>query len=63
MEFHPKLLLDVRAFGGQIERTPQPLRHLVIGRRTLGRDARLEPLPKRAAVGTLLREMVVGVGV
>jgi hypothetical protein len=62
MEFHPKLLLDIRAFADQVERTPQPLRHVVVGRRSLGRTAKLEPLPRRAAVGPLLRESVVGVG-
>jgi hypothetical protein len=62
MEFHPKLVLDVSAFADQIEATPQPLRHLVIGRRSLGRSARLEPVPRRRAIGVLLREAVVGVG-
>ena len=63
MEFHPKLAVDLGAFADRIQATSVPLRHLVIGRRSLGRHARLEPLPRRAAVGTLLREVVVGVGV
>jgi hypothetical protein len=63
MEFHPKLALEVEAFADRIEPRPQPLRHLVIGRRTLGRAARLEPLPRRAALGPLLREVVIGVGI
>jgi hypothetical protein len=62
MEFHPKLLLDTSAFADRIETQPQRLAHIVVGRRSLGRDARLEPLPRRAAVGSLLREAVVGVG-
>lgn len=62
MEFHPKLLLDLSAFVERIESQPQPLRHLVIGQRSLGRTPALEPLPKWAAVGPLLREAVVGVG-
>ena len=62
MEFHPKLALELSAFVDRVEPNPQPLRHLVIGRRTLGRDARLERIPRRAAVTTLLREAVVGVG-
>ena len=62
MEFHPKLALELSAFGDRIERTPQPLRHLVLGGRSLGRDASLVRLPRRAAVGPLLRESVVGVG-
>jgi hypothetical protein len=63
MEFHPKFVLELDAFADRIQTTPVPLRHLVIGRRTLGRGARLERLPRRAAVGTLLRELVFGVGV
>jgi hypothetical protein len=63
MEFHPKLVLDLEAFADRIETTPQPLRHLVIGVRSLGTEARLEPLPRRAAAGPLFREAVVGVGV
>src|SRR2546426_652623 len=63
MEFHPKLLLEVEAFADRIEPSPQPLRHLVIGRRSLGREARLEPVSRPAALGPLLREAVIGVGV
>ena len=63
MEFHPKLALDPSAVEGRLAAGPQPLRHIVIGRRSLGRTARLEPLPRTAAVGTLLREAVVGVGI
>ena len=62
MEFHPKLALEVEAFADRICSEPQPLRHLVIGRRSLGTSAKLERLPRRAAAGTLLREAVVGVG-
>jgi hypothetical protein len=63
MEFHPKLALDLEAFRDRIEPQPQPLRHLVIGRRALGRVARLERVRRTAAVGPLLREAVVGVGI
>jgi hypothetical protein len=63
MEFHPKLVLDLEAFADHIETEPQPLRHLVIGVRSLGTQARLEPLRRRAAVAPLFREAVVGVGV
>jgi hypothetical protein len=62
MELHPKFALEIAAFEERIERQPQPLRHLVIGRRSLGSRASLEPLPRRAAVPTLIREAVVGVG-
>jgi hypothetical protein len=63
MEFHPKLVLEVDAFADRIEPSARPLRHLVIGRRSLGRAARLEPVPRSAALGPLLREAVIGVGV
>jgi hypothetical protein len=63
MEFHPKLALELSAFADRIEASPHPLRHIVIGRRTLGRDAQLERVPRRRAIGTLLREAVVGVGI
>lgn len=62
MEFHPKLALDISAFADRIEPEPQPLRHLVIGRRSLGTESMLTPLPRTAAAGPLLREMVIGVG-
>lgn len=47
MEFHAKYALELEAFADRIESRSQPLRHLVVGRRTLGREARLEPLPRR----------------
>ena len=63
MEFHPKLALEVEAFADRVDPEARPIRHLVIGSRTLGRSARLEPLARRHALGPLLREAVVGVGI
>jgi hypothetical protein len=63
MEFHPKLALDLSVFAERIEPSAQPLRHVVIGRRTLGYEAQLERMPKAAAIGALMREAVVGVGI
>jgi hypothetical protein len=63
MEFHPKLVLALDAFAERIETKPVPLRHIVVGRRSLGREAMLEPIPRRQVVGTLLREGVIGVGI
>jgi hypothetical protein len=63
MEFHAKLALEVDAFAHRVDPVARPLHDLVIGRRTLGRTARLERLPRRAAFGPLLREAVVGVGI
>ena len=62
MEFHPKLLLDLEAVADRIEHFPRPLRHLVIGRRSLGTEPKLQRAPRRAAVGPLVREAVVGLG-
>ncbi len=62
MEHHPKLALELAAFRDRIEEQPQPLRHLVLAERTLGRGARLEPVGRREALAPLLRESVVGVG-
>jgi hypothetical protein len=63
MEFHPKLVLDLSSFGDRIQTQPTPLRHIVLGQRSLGCSARLEPIPRRRAIGPLLRECVVGVGI
>jgi hypothetical protein len=63
MEFPPKLALEVEAFADRIESRPRPLTDLVIGERTLANTSGLEPLPRRAALGTLVREAVVGVGI
>jgi hypothetical protein len=63
MEFHPKLALEPDFVAERFEGSARPLRHLVIGRRSLGRDAGVRRIPRRAAVGTLFREGVVGVGV
>ena len=62
MEFHPKLLLDLDAFPDGVEESPRPIRHLVLGGRSLANAPRLEPVSRRAAVLPLLREAVVGVG-
>lgn len=63
MEFKPKVAIEVESFADRIESRPQPLRNLVIGRRTLGDEPRLEPIPRSAAIGPMLREAVIGVGV
>jgi hypothetical protein len=62
LEFHPKLVLELEAFADRVATSPKPLRHIVIGRRRLGREARIEPAPRVAALGPLFREAVVGVG-
>ena len=63
MEFAPQLLLEVEAYAHRVQREPRALTDLVIGQRSLGREASLERLGRRAAVQPLLRESVVGVGI
>jgi hypothetical protein len=63
MELHPKLAIELEAFRHRIETEPRPLRHIVIGHRSLGLEAKLEPARRASAVGPLFREAVVGVGV
>jgi hypothetical protein len=53
-------LLELAAFADQIPTEPVPLRHIVLGHRSLGRGSRLEHLPRRAAVPPLFRQSVVG---
>lgn len=63
IEYGPKLLLSLEAFRDQIDPRAQPVRHLVVGERSLGAGGSLAPLPRSALVGPLLRDGVVGVGV
>jgi len=63
MEFHPKLLVSVAALAERVERRPQRVANIVVGRRSLASESTLSPLPRRAAIGPLLREGVIGVGV
>ena len=57
-----KLAVEVSMFVSQIEPAPQPLRHIVLGVRSLGRESTLEERPRRAAVLPLLMHGVVGAG-
>jgi hypothetical protein len=63
LEYGPKLLLSTASFADRIEHEPRPLRHLVLGRRWLSGGGSLAPLPRRALIGPLIRDGVVGVGV
>jgi hypothetical protein len=63
MEFHPKYAVEVATFADRIAPAPSRLTDLVIGVRTLGGPAALQRATRGAAVGTLLRECVIGVGV
>jgi hypothetical protein len=63
MEFHPKLVLDIDAFAHRVEPHAVPLVHVVVGRRSLRADAKLDVGTRSEAAGALFREAVVGVGV
>lgn len=60
-EHGPKTLVDADAFGDRIAWRAEP-RAVVIGERTLGGRALLEPMPARRALPELFRSVVVGVG-
>jgi hypothetical protein len=62
LEYPDKYVVSIDAFREDIEQEPQPLVHIVVGRRRLGLDASLEAMPRRAVVAPLFREGVVGVG-
>jgi hypothetical protein len=62
-EFPAKHALALEAFSNQIASEPQPLRHIVLGQRSLGNDAHLVAIPRRRAVGPLFRDGVVGLGI
>lgn len=55
-------ILELSAFTDRIETAARPLVHIVLGRRSLGDDSKLEQLPRRTAIPTLLRDSVVGFG-
>jgi hypothetical protein len=55
-------ILELSAFRDRIQRDPVPLEHIVLARRSLGEQSLLEPLPRRAAAVTLMRDSVVGFG-
>jgi hypothetical protein len=55
-------ILELAAFEDRIETKPPRLAHVVLGRRSLGRESLLEELPRRAATRALLRDSVVGFG-
>jgi hypothetical protein len=56
------LILELPAFVDRVPTTPAPLRHIVLGQRSLGTDSNLRRAPRRAAARPLLRESVLGLG-
>ena len=59
MEARAKLAIEVETFKDRIAAHPEPLRHLVIGRRVLTDKASLYQARRRDAVGPLFRESIV----
>jgi hypothetical protein len=62
MEHASQYVVEVGAYAERVERAPRHITDIVIGRRSLGRSASLERIPRRAALVPLAREGVVGVG-
>ena len=62
MEHHPKLALELAAFRDRIEPARSRCATSSSASGRSGGGARLEPLGRRRALGPLLRESVVGVG-
>jgi hypothetical protein len=56
------LILELPAFRDRVPDEPAPLRHIVLGRRSLAEESSLVPLPRRAATRPLMRESVLGLG-
>ena len=62
MEFEPKTLIDLDYFEGRMG-AAVPSRLLIVGTRYLGDVSEIVPLPRRRALGSLVSNMVVGLGV
>jgi len=56
------LILELPAFVDRVPTDPSPLRHIVLGRRSLGTESTLARAPRRAAARPLVRESVLGLG-
>ncbi len=62
IEFSPKINIDVLFFGDQISRQPVPAASLLLGARSTGRRAYIEPVSKRAALRHAFANSIVGIG-
>jgi hypothetical protein len=63
MEFDPKTLVDIEVFRDRIVRGPVAPGVVLVGERNLGRVSAIEPLAHAAALGALVKYMIVGLGV
>jgi hypothetical protein len=62
MEFDPKTFVDVAFYKDRISEPVAP-RILLVGRRNLGTPSTIKPIPRREALGSLIKYLVVGLGV
>lgn len=63
MEFDPKTLVDIDVFRDRIVNGPVAPAAILVGERNLGRVSSIEPLAHAPALGALVKNMVVGLGV
>jgi len=63
MEFEPKALVDLAYFGDRIGRDVTLPGVLLIGQRNLGEISEIVPVSRLGAVGPLIKNLVVGLGV
>ncbi|UCC76011.1 MAG: hypothetical protein JSW37_10890 [Anaerolineales bacterium] len=61
MEFGPKTLIDIAHFAQQIGQ-PCPIGSILLGERWLTGDPFIRPASRRAAIGPLIKNSVVGLG-
>jgi GTPase SAR1 family protein len=62
MEFGPKYTIDIDVFKNKIAREPLPVEYILCGARCLGSESYIKPLSKHSALGELVKNSVVGLG-
>jgi hypothetical protein len=62
IEFSSKINIDIRYFENKICRQPVPAACLLLGRRTTGRRAQIESVPKSAALRHVIANSIIGIG-
>ena len=62
IEFSPKINIDIRCFENKICRQPVPAAFLLLGNRTTGRRAQIEPVSKSAALRHVIANSIIGIG-
>lgn len=62
MEFEPKYLLDIKAFGDKISRKPSAPYIILVGMRTLAAESNIHPLSKLRTLQEFVKNSVIGLG-